>query len=264
MSETIDQRSVTEELYAKPIDVDDISSCYFYHTVDLPGIGLQKGEWDLRGDFDDYVGRVDFTGKRVLDVGCGSGFLSFSAEERNASEVVSFDMDDAARQHWLPFHDKLAFRSPAEFHARHNQWLAQWRNAYWLLHKLKGSKAKALYGDVYNFPREAGEFDIVLVCSLLEHLSDPIRALASLSRVARSHLVITTPVIETDDKIARFHGDAHRPEIDYVWWVYSMGVYSHVLRMLGFGIRSVTTNKYLCLLSNIREERTTIVATRNA
>jgi SAM-dependent methyltransferase len=211
MSNTENEINAATNIYAEPIFVVNLSDCHFYHTVELPELGLQYGEWDLRGDFDRYVGGIAFEGKRVLDVGCGSGFLSISAEQRGAREVVSFDMDDSRRQHWLPFHSKLAYRSPAEFQAQHNRWIAQWRNAYWLTHRLFGSKAKAIYGDIYNFPVEAGGFDVVLVCSILEHLSDPIRALASVCKVAASELVITGPVLETEENIARFEGDSSRP-----------------------------------------------------
>ena len=250
------------ELYAEPIPVSDVSQCYFYHTTDLPGLGVQTGQWDLRGDFEGYVGRVTFAEKRVLDVGCGAGFLSFSAESLGAREVVSFDMDDAKRQHWLPFCEKLSYTDPEQYWALHNQWILRWRNAYWLAHRLTGSRAKVIYGDVYDLPKAAGKFDIVLVCSILEHLADPIRALASIARVAESEIVITTPIIETEDKIARFEGDAGRPEVDYVWWTYSLGVFRHVLRMLGFEIVSFTKGHYKFVMANSLEERMTIVARR--
>ena len=260
----VESKSDDAELYAKPIFVNDISQCYFYHTTDVPGLGVQLGEWDLRNAFDQYVGHVSFDRKRVLDVGCGSGFLSYSAEDAGAREVVSFDMDDSRRQHWLPFHSKLAYADPPKFRAEHNKSIQRWRNAYWLSHRLKGSHAKVIYGDVYDFPVAAGKFDVVLVCSILEHLADPISALASIARVAASKLVITTPIIDTNKKIARFEGDASRPEVDYVWWTYARGVYAHVLRMLGFEILQITNGKYKFVLRNSLEKRHTIVAIRTS
>jgi SAM-dependent methyltransferase len=250
------------ELYAEPIVVSDISECYFYHTTDLPDFGVQRGQWDLRGSFEEYVGRTSFAGKRVLDVGCASGFLSFCAERLGAREVVSFDMDDSKRQHWLPFHNKLHYTDPAKFQAEHNKWIQKWRNAYWLTHRLSGSRAKVIYGDVYDMPQAAGQFDVVLVCSILEHLSDPIWALASIARVAYSELVITAPVIESDDKIAEFRGDAERPDLDYTWWFYSIGIYRQVLKMLGFEIDRITKGRYKFELANRLVEQTTIVARR--
>ena len=74
-------RDVTFE---SPRDVRDVEDCYFYHTLDLPGIGTVEGQWDLRGRFDDYIGGVDLQDKTVLDVGAGNGFLTFEAEKRGA------------------------------------------------------------------------------------------------------------------------------------------------------------------------------------
>jgi hypothetical protein len=35
-------------IYAQPRSVTDPESCIFYHTIDIPGYGTMKGEWDLR------------------------------------------------------------------------------------------------------------------------------------------------------------------------------------------------------------------------
>src|SRR5437762_1417726 len=102
-------------LFAEPRHVDDPNDCYFYHTMDLPGLGLQKGHWDLRGRFADYVGGVEVKGKSVLDIGTATGFLSFEAERLGAARVVSFDMSDVRQQAFLPFKDKLYSRDRERF-----------------------------------------------------------------------------------------------------------------------------------------------------
>src|SRR5262245_3087972 len=66
--------------------------CDFYHAIELPGLGLQKGRWDLRRDPAAYFGHEDVAGKTVLDVGTGSGFIGFEMEKRGAS-VIAFDFD---------------------------------------------------------------------------------------------------------------------------------------------------------------------------
>ncbi len=249
-------------MYVEPRHVTDPSVCFFYHTMDLPTLGIVRGQWDLRGRFDEYVGHVPLSGRRVLDVGCGTGFLTFSAEGAGAREVVSFDMDDARRQHWLPFKDKLPYTDPEAFARQHNVWLDRWHNGYWFCHRLLGSRAKVVYGDVYDLPRDLGPFDVAIVGSVLEHLSDPIRALASMARLTTERLAIVTPVLDTEEKIARFDGDAARPDADYVWWTYSLGTYRHVLRMLGFEIERVTTGRYWFEVGETYGERSTIVAAR--
>jgi hypothetical protein len=44
--------------YQAPRTVTDLSTCFFYHSMDIPGYGTQKGHWDLRGRFNDYIGNV--------------------------------------------------------------------------------------------------------------------------------------------------------------------------------------------------------------
>jgi 2-polyprenyl-3-methyl-5-hydroxy-6-metoxy-1,4-benzoquinol methylase len=151
--------------------------CFWYHTMDLPGIGEVQGEWDLRGNFEPYIGHVDLRERSVLDIGTASGFLSFSAEAAGAASVVSFDIDIAERQHLLPFKDSLYYRDHAAWAKERTADFERWKNGYWLAHQALGSQARAVYGDVYNLPTELGEFDVVIFCAVLEHLADPIRAM---------------------------------------------------------------------------------------
>src|ERR1043165_9012096 len=109
MTETIDR-----QLLEPPRFVDRLEDCFFYHAMELPGFGLVPAHWDLRGRFDDYVGRVDLRGKSVLDVGTATGFLSFEAEKRGAARVVSFDQQDGAEQQFLPFHQKPYYQDHAQ------------------------------------------------------------------------------------------------------------------------------------------------------
>ena len=64
---------------APSISVDDY---YFYHTIDLPGLGEIAGEWDLRSSADEYLGHVGLVGKRGLEMGTANGFLSFYVERK--------------------------------------------------------------------------------------------------------------------------------------------------------------------------------------
>jgi 2-polyprenyl-3-methyl-5-hydroxy-6-metoxy-1,4-benzoquinol methylase len=245
-----------------PQHVDNLAECYFYHCMDIPGYGFQKGPWDLRGSFNEYFGGFDVRGKRVLDVGCASGFLSFAAEKAGASEVVSFDMDDARRQHMLPFHNSDYFNNYELWRSRQSAHIKKWHNAYWLAHAAFKSKARVYHGDIYDLPEALGKFDVAIVGAVLEHLSDPIRALASISRLVDHALVINTELIDIEEAIARFAGNADRPEIDYVFWVYSLGTYRQVLRMLGFEIVRTVTKDFIYTVLNGAFPRTAIVAVR--
>src|SRR5690348_833443 len=81
-----------EPLFVPKRSVYNLDDCFFYHTMELPSYGVVRGHWDLRGKFDEYISCVEVSGKSVLDIGTATGFLSFEAEKRGASLVVSHDM----------------------------------------------------------------------------------------------------------------------------------------------------------------------------
>jgi SAM-dependent methyltransferase len=250
-------------LLAQPRYIYSLSDCFFYHTMDLPGFGEVRGHWDLRDRFNDYVGGVDLAGKSVIDVGAATGFLSFAAEKAGATRVLSFDIDDPRQQTFLPFKDKLYYRDPARWAQEYGAEIEQWKNAYWLCHRLLGSQAEVCYGDIYNLPRELGQFDVALVGSVLEHLSDQITALASISKVTRETIVLVSPLLRTAQRIARFEALADHPENDFTWWIYSEGVYREVFKMLGFSIVGITDSQYYYHYGERFETRHTIVAVRD-
>lgn len=253
-----------KQLLAPPRFIERLEDCFFYHAMELPGFGLIQAHWDLRGRFDDYVGGVNVTGKSVLDVGTASGFLSFEAEKRGAARVLSFDQSDGAEQRFLPFKDKPYYRDHARWAEQYRAEIERWKNAYWLGHRLLGSKAEVFYGDIYRLPPELGQFDIAIVGSVLEHLSNPITALGSIARLTAERMVIVTPLLDNEEPIARFEGRADNPEADFTWWVYSLRVYREVLGMLGFEIEKVSRANYYYMYGNREEERTTIVAIRRS
>ena len=247
---------------AEPRHVDNLDECYFYHTTDLPGLGLQKGHWDLRGRFQDYIGGVDVAGKSVLDVGAATGFLSFEAEAAGASQVLSTDLADARQQAFVPFRDKLYHTNYESWLYYHNITINKWKNAYWLCHRLLNSKASVFYGDIYALPPELGMFDIALLGAVLEHLSDPVGALISIARLTRETMVLVTPLIQTEERIARFEPSADRPQDDFTWWTYSVGLYREILAILGFRIANISYANYFHEFEGRMEERPTIVAVR--
>jgi SAM-dependent methyltransferase len=250
-------------LLAPPRHVTDISECYFYHTMELPAHGVVQGHWDLRGRFDEYVGGVTVEGKSLLDVGTATGYLSFESERRGASRVVSHDMSDVRQQTLVPFRDKIYYRDRDAWAEEYAPYIERWKNAYWLCHRLYDSRAEVFYGSIYELPAELGEFDVSVVGSVLEHLSDPISALASIARRTRETIVVITPMAETEERVARFEPRASEPGQDYTWWTYSVGLYREVFQILGFRIERITSADYYHVTMSRHETRPTIVAVRD-
>jgi SAM-dependent methyltransferase len=243
--------------YAEPIQVSDLAECIFYHKMDLPGVGVVGGAWDLRGRFDDYVDDVDLEGRTVLDVGTASGFLSFEAEKRGA-DVVSFDMDDKRRQDFLPYRGQPWYEDKEMYYDNLNVGYQKWKNAYWYAHRALGSNARVLYGDVYNLPAEIGQFDVIIAGAILMHLANPIIALESMSRVSADKIVVVDTIdTNSNERIAYLQSRADDPSGHFVWWVYSIGLYEEVFAMLGYDLIGVEQDFYTCLDYVDREGRPT-------
>src|ERR1017187_4959904 len=76
------------ELYATPVAGVREEDCYFYHVMEVPDRGVGGGQFDLRGHEEAYLGRVELGGRRVLEIGPASGFLTFHMESKGASVVA--------------------------------------------------------------------------------------------------------------------------------------------------------------------------------
>jgi SAM-dependent methyltransferase len=254
-----------EALFATPpSNCAPMEQCYWYHVMDVPGLdGPTPGQWDLRGQFAEYIGRVDLAGRSVLDIGAASGFLSFSAEQARAREVVSFDIDVGSRQNLLPFKDSLYYRDYTVWARARTAHFDLWKNAYWLAHRAYRSRARAVYGDIYSLPPSLGMFDVVIFCAVLEHMADPVRAIASVARHAADRMVLGVwiPDETQQSPIAWFLGSADRADDNGVFWAYSIPVYREILAMLGFEIEGMVSAEFK--LSDGRTfPRTALVAKR--
>src|ERR1700738_2087593 len=124
---------MTQELFATPRNVR-FEDCEFYHTVEIPDHGVVAGQWDLRGKVDEYLGHYKFAGKRVLEIGPASGFLTFEMEKRGA-EVVALEVPDDPGWDFVPFPDE---RMAPIFEPR-RVGMNRIKNSFWFLHALSGS-----------------------------------------------------------------------------------------------------------------------------
>jgi hypothetical protein len=120
-------------------------------------------------------------------MGTASGYLCFEMEKRGA-DVVAFDLEPGGRIDLVPLaaHPDLAgtFGRTAEL-------LGKLHSSYWFCHKAFGSKAKVVYGRIYELPAAIGPVDVCTFGSILLHLRDPFLALANALRLTRETAIVT-------------------------------------------------------------------------
>jgi len=206
----------------------EIADCMFYHTIELPGLGVQHGQWDLRPNIENYLGATDFRNRRVLEIGVANGFVSFELERRGA-HVVGFDLNENSTYDAPPSSEK---------NRGAQDWLMlrlrQVHNAFWLAHNLLGSRAKMAYGHANNLPGFLGRFDIGVIANVLQHLRDPVGAIMQLA------LICDTIVITETDWMAGYHDDLRGmimfdSDAAYSWYQVKPPLIEAVLSRMGFG-----------------------------
>lgn len=239
---------LTPMLYAKPRLVTDVSDCFFYHTMDLPGVGTVHGQWDLRGSVREYLGNVQFRGKRVLELGTADGFLCFQMELRGA-EVVAFDLSEKQTWDIVPSSQFDYRRQIIESKAM----IQRLNNSFWYCHRLYQSSARMVYESIYTIPAEIGPVDITTFGCILLHLRDPFLALQNALRLTSETVIITEPLwphyrpfyLKLIDRLGipymRFLASNSKDS----WWLLPPNVLIHILSVLGFGNCKVSYHRQL-------------------
>lgn len=212
-----------------------LDDCSFYHTIELPNLGLQKGQWDLRNTIDAYLGKTDLQGKRVLDVGAANGYLTFEMERRGA-HVVSFDLPVGANWDVVPFAGQES--RVAEMRAFYDSAVRRRTNAYWLAHELIQSNAQMYLGDIYQLPESLGQFDVAMLGMILGHLRDPFGALMSISKLIKNTIIITEVALMHEGAFAYFIPDVAEAHDTASWWATSEDLRTRMLDVLGFSLVS--------------------------
>jgi len=234
-------------IYAEPRIVNNLDDCLFYHTMYLPGLGKIEGSWDLNPNIKTYLGNVDFKNKRVFDVGCASGMLSFYIEQQGA-EVVSFDLDKNGDWDVIPY---AKWTSIDQFSIERKILIDKLNNSYWFSHRYFGSKAKVVYGNVYAIPDIIGNFDISVYGAILLHLRDPFLALQNGLRITRNTIIIS-------DVFRLRSNNGHQPYLGFIpdpatiepketWWDIRPGWVQRAIGVLGFEDSEIYyhTQKYI-------------------
>ena len=181
-----------------------------------------------------YLGHVDFTGKKVLDVGPANGFFSFEMERRGAN-VVAIDLGQNSEWDVVPH----PYFDEENLKANMRENVRKVENAFWYGHRLLKSKVELVYGTVYDVPRLIAPVDVALMSNVLQHFRDPLRAIEQVSKVVKETLIITETLwYESPDFIAspsmRLIPKAESPECNHSWWHVSPALVTSFLRLLGF------------------------------
>jgi SAM-dependent methyltransferase len=245
-------------VFAKPETVDSADKCYFYHVMEIPGHGIVGGEWDLRDGVQDYVGSVELSGKRVLEIGPASGFITFHMESAGAT-VVSVELAPDSEWDFVPLSnvDMAAVRAHRVEHMR------RLRNGYWFAHERLASNARVHYGSVYALPDELGRFDIGVLGCVLLHLRDPLGALLECAR--RCDRLVVTEVRDPalTGPVARFLPSVSEPQW-HTWWRLSPDLLVEFLGVIGFeeSVATYHDQTYLDPEGAVQVPMVTIVAHR--
>jgi len=243
--------------WAEPKNDTGIEDCSFYHTMDIPGHGTVNGAWDLRGRESAYLGNVNLTGKRVLEVGTASGHLCFTMEKMGAS-VVGYDLSDEEQWDNVPY----AGFDEKQLITDQKACFRRVRNGYWLAHRAFNSSAKIVYGSVYEIPDNIGTFDVCTFGSILLHLRDPFLALQRGSSHAKEMVIVTDVCARTGIRafayrivnmiegvtgvlLIRFLPNAKKNSPTDTWWMLTPRVISEMLKILGFPHTTISFHRQL-------------------
>src|SRR5262249_49876015 len=112
--------------------------------------------------------------------------------------------------------------------------LERLKNGYWLAHRALGSRARVHYGDACALPRALGRFDVAVLGMILGHLQDPVRALASVSDLGCTEVIVTEGAVDDERPVGYFAPDPAARTPTNIWWSMSASCVSRMLGLFGF------------------------------
>lgn len=224
------------------LGLGDLSSYYWYHTVDLGNGVVTPGDYDYRGLLSNYAFPTDMRGMTVLDVGSATGFFAFEFEKRGAT-VVSVELPSLVD--WdIPPVDKEAIVANLmkENHVSTLEDLDRVfvHGPFDVCHKALHSNVTRCYSRIYDLtPRKLGHgpFDVIFCGDILLHLFAPLAALAVLAPLCAGALIVAqgTPRLAPDEPLMSYQGGDARGRTDSrTWWLCNRLCLEQMLKRVGF------------------------------
>jgi tRNA (mo5U34)-methyltransferase len=184
-----------------------IQALEWYHTIDLGNGIVTPGHYDHRPYLEHYKLPENLEGKRVIDIGAGSGFFSFEFERRGAS-VVATELPEWFDHDFGPNYQADKNLETGEVYLH---------QPFEIARQALGSQVGRKLINIYDLsPQTVGVFDLAFCGSVLLHLTDPLKAMWNIASVTHDLAIIAT-VIEPQDPekpIATFKGHQRGD----VWW----------------------------------------------
>ncbi len=192
-----------------------VEALRWFHSIDF-GNGLISPGGISRSKIEQcstiVFGRVDVTGKSVLDIACWDGAYSIEAVKRGASRVLATD-------HWV------------------------WHNGYKrksieLARTYLAPSIEVMDIDVPDISlKRLGSFDVVLFLGLFYHLRHPFHALERAAEMARKCLVVESRLLQTFTRkpMMQFCPGSELDGDKNSWCAPNRACVEAMLRDLGFG-----------------------------
>jgi tRNA (mo5U34)-methyltransferase len=200
-----------------------VASRIWYHTIELPGGVVTPGAFDLRPIVPHYGIPESLHGKRALDIGTWDGFWAFEFE-RMGAEVIALDLDKLSEiQFPAAISDALDASGLDQ----------KFGGGFALAKEALGSGVERITHNVYDIdPSNVGEFDLVHIGDVLQHLESPSRALRRVRTVTKELAIVSMTFDPRlpDEPILRFQGGWRNA----VWWTASLDATGQMLVDAGF------------------------------
>ncbi|MGH2759967.1 MAG: class I SAM-dependent methyltransferase, partial [Actinomycetota bacterium] len=199
------------------------------HTIDLPEGVTTPGWFDTRTTLAAIPFPGSLEGRRCLDVGTCDGFWAFSMKSRGAHEVVGIDLDDPAK------------RDFPELVPQERDDAGRAASAFAIAQRALGMSVERVPMSVYDLtPESVGRFDFAFAGSILLHLRDPVRALATVRSVTTGEAFVCDMISVSLSRLfprrpaAFLDGHVHP-----WWWTPNLAGLQRMMHAAGFEVTAL-------------------------